>query len=312
MNIHQRGYTLIELMISLLLGLMMISGFGSLFVQTQKNATIQRSLSYMMEDGRYILEVFGREFRRTGSLKSKMSASGACDAVLTADPNVLGSTMSFSACDYIRGQYNAAGFGTSFNINELALKYQLNNNIDPSTGKSAELASDDPSSTNSACERSILLTPAEDTAPTQVHVVTLYFYVALDASNIPVLYCVAKRQNLSDPTKDKTPNTAEPLISNVQQLLITYGIDDPAVHEDDVKDPTDTITDVANYYVGAGSVTDWQRVVAARLSVVLRSEDDNLTKSSVSYTPIDGTTYTATDKRFYREFSTTIAFRNKI
>ena len=67
---QQRGYTLIELMISLLLGLMMISGFGSLFVQTQKSSAIQRSLSYMMEDGRYILEVFGRELRRSGSLRS--------------------------------------------------------------------------------------------------------------------------------------------------------------------------------------------------------------------------------------------------
>jgi type IV pilus assembly protein PilW len=287
MNIHQRGYTLIELMISLLLGLMMISGFGSLFVQTQKNATIQRSLSYMMEDGRYILEVFGREFRRTGSLKSKMSTLGAGNLVFTADPNVLGSTMSFSAGDYIRGQYNAAGFGTTFDVNELALRYQLNNNT--------ELAQTDPNSTNSACERSILLTAGEDPA-TEVHVVTLYFYVALD-NTTPVLYCLAKRQNLT--TNTTVTSAAEPLISNVQMLLITYGIDTDADFS-------------ANYYVAAGNVTNWQQVVAARLSVVLRSEDDNLTKSSVSYTPIDGTTYTATDKRFYREFSTTIAFRNKI
>ncbi|MCK9394652.1 MAG: PilW family protein [Methylobacter sp.] len=308
MNSHQRGYTLIELMISLLLGLILIAGFGSLFVQTQKNATTQRSLSYMMEDGRYILEVFGRELRRTGSLRSKMAASGGADVVFTPDASVLGSTMSFAAGDYIMGEYNAAGFGatadTPYNINRLTLRYQLND--------TTELAVSDPSSDNSPCTRSIHLTTGEDPA-TQVHVVTLYFYVAFDATtNVPVLYCLAKRQNLTAGTTFPATLTPQPLISNVQQLLITYGID------------TDIVADgAANYYVDAGSVPatindsvvgtvpGWQRVVAAKLSVVLRSDDDNLTKSPVSYT-IDGTTYTATDKRFYRVASTTVAFRNKI
>jgi type IV pilus assembly protein PilW len=290
MNRRQRGYTLIELMIGLLLGLMLISGFGSLFVQTQKSATIQRSLSYMMEDGRYMLEVFGRELRRAGSLKNKMDISGGADVVFTADPDVLGSSMSFLAGEYIRGEYNAAGFGATadkpYNINRLALRYQLNNNTELTNL----------GSTNSACEKDILLADGEDPV-TQVHVVTLYFYVALDTANVPVLYCVANRRNFSDRTKDQT-SPAEPLISNVQKLLITYGIDSDA-------------DGAANYYVDADSVTNWQQVVAAKLSVVLRSDDNNLTKSSVSYV-IDGTTYTAVDKRLYRVSSTTVALRNPI
>ncbi|MGZ8945655.1 MAG: PilW family protein [Methylococcaceae bacterium] len=311
MNTHQQGYTLIELMISLLLGLMMISGFGSLFVQTQKSSTIQRSLSYMMEDGRYILEVFGRELRRTSSLRSKMTASGNAKIVFTPDANVLGSTMSFSAGDYIRGEYNAAGFGAAadkpYNINRLALRYQLNNNT--------ELAVTDPNSTNSACERSILLGAGEDPS-TEVHVVTLYFYIAFDATtNAPVLYCLAKRQNFSTSPVTTVTSTAEPLISNVQKLVVTYGID------------SDFAADgAANYYVDAssvpatindsvavvGTVPGWQRVKAVKLSVVLQSEVDNLATTSISYT-VDGATgspFTAADKRLYRVSSTTIAFRN--
>lgn len=301
MNRHQQGYTLIELMISMLLGLMLISGFGSLFVQSQKNSTIQRSLSYMMDDGRYVLEVFGRELRRAGSLRSKLDANGGAGTVFTADPvdpadtNVLGSTMSFSKGDYIRGEYNTAGFGAAtdlpYNINRLALRYQLNN--------STELTN--LGSTNSACGKDILLTAGEDPA-TQVHVVTLYFYVAFDATtNVPVLYCVANRRNFSTSPITSITSPAEPLISNVQKLVITYGIDTDADR-------------AANYYVDAGNVTNWQQVVAAKLFVVLRSDNDNLTQSSVSYA-IDGdpnSPYTATDKRLYRVSSTTIAFRNKI
>jgi type IV pilus assembly protein PilW len=294
MNRHQQGYTLVELMISMLLGLMLVSGFGSLFVQSQKNSTTQRSLSYMMDDGRYVLEVFGKELRRAGFLRNKLNITGGGGAndVFTDDANVLGSTISFSAGDYIMGVGNA-----------LTLRYQLNNKT--------ELAANGPSSDNSPCTRSIHLELGEDPADHR-HVVTVYFYVALDASNVPVLYCKAKRRDLDDPTKDKPldannkPPAAESLISNVQQLFITYGID------------TDT-DNAANYYVTADSIGNagqptWQQVVAAKLSVVLRSEDDNLTQNVVNYT-IDGdpnSPYTATDKRLYRVSSSTIAFRNKI
>ncbi|MGZ8157567.1 MAG: PilW family protein [Methylobacter sp.] len=301
MNRHQQGYTLIELMVSLLLGLMLIAGFGSLFVLTQKNATTQRSLNYMMEDGRYILEAFGKELRRSGFLRNKLDVigGGSANDVFLADSDVLGSGLNFSAGDYIMGNYNATGFGAAadkpYNINLLLLRYQLSANT--------ELAVNDPSSDNSPCTRSIHLTAGEDPA-TEVHVVTLYFYVALDSTKVPVLYCRAKRQNLDDPTQDRpanantNPPAAEPLISNVQKLVITYGIDTNA-------------DGAANYYVDADSVPDWQQVVAAKLSVVLRSEDNNLTTSSISYT-IDGTTYTAADNRMYRVSSSTIAFRNKI
>lgn len=204
--------------------------------------------------------------------------------------------MSFSPGDYIRGEYNATGFSTAYNINRFTLRYQLNNNT--------ELAVTDPNSTNSACERSILLTAGEDPA-TQIHVVTLYFYVALDSSNIPTLYCKAKRQNFSDATASSNPiSAAEPLISNVQKVFITYGIDTDA-------------DNAANYFVGETAINSftsaqWQQVKAVKLSVVLQSDTDNLATTSVTYT-VDGATgspFTAADKRLYRVSSTTIAFRN--
>ncbi|MFI3185346.1 MAG: PilW family protein [Methylococcaceae bacterium] len=302
MNKQQRGYTLIELMVSLLLGLMLISGFGSLFTQSQKNTTVQHSLSYMMADGRYILEVFGRELRRAGALKNKLVIGDGATSVFTSATNLfttelgstLGSTLDFSPGDYIKGEYNASGFGTTadqpYNINRLAFRYQLFNDN--------ELAANGFGSNNSPCEKDILLTAGE-TPATEKHVVTLYFYVALDASSIPTLYCAAKRDNL---TADSSFTSApEPLISNVQKLAISYGMDTDA-------------DNAANYYVTASGVTDWQQVVSVKLSVVLRSDDNNLTKIFTTYT-IDGATgspFTATDKRMYRVSSTTIAFRNRI
>ena len=284
MSKQQPGYTLIELLISLFLGSILILGFGSLFVQTQKSAVIQRSLSYMMEDGRYLLEVMGRELRRTNSLRSKMSISGNAQIVFVQENNVLdskllGSQIDFNSGDYIRGTSNT-----------VALRYQL---IDKK-----ELAIPDPNSPNSICERNLLLMNGEDPA-SQTHVVTLYFYVALDSANIPVLYCNAKRVNFSGTPITPVISIAEPLISNVQQLLISYGIDTDADNS-------------PNYFISGTSTissTEWQQVRAVKLSVVLRSDADNLATTPINYT-VNGVTNTATDKRLYRVFSTTIAFRN--
>ena len=286
MSKQQPGYTLIELLISLFLGSILILGFGSLFVQTQKSAVIQRSLSYMMEDGRYLLEVMGRELRRTNSLRSKMSISGNAQIVFVQENNVLGSNLLGSQIDFNSGDYIR---GTS---NTVALRYQLNNNT--------ELAIAETNSTNSICERSLLLGTGEDPA-SQTHVVTLYFYVALDSANIPVLYCNAKRVNFSGVPITPVISSAEPLISNVQQLLISYGIDTDADNS-------------PNYFISGADIstispTEWQQVRAVKLSVVLRSDADNLATTPINYT-VNGVTNTATDKRLYRVFSTTIAFRN--
>lgn len=279
MSKQQRGYTLIELLISLFLGSILILGFGSLFVQTQKSAVIQRSLSYMMEDGRYLLEVMGRELRRTNSLRSGMSISGNAQIVFVQENNVLGSGITFNSGDFIKGTPN----------NTVALRYQLNNKTELADPELVKTLIDPTNSTNSICERNLLLDDGENPA-LDTHVVTLYFYVGLDS----VLYCNAKRVNFfSGVTKS---SNAEPLISNVQQLLISYGIDTDADNS-------------PNYFISTISSTEWQQVRAVKLSVVLRSDADNLATTPINYT-VNGVPYTANDKRLYRVFSTTIAFRN--
>lgn len=70
MKSHLPGFTMIELLISMVLGLSMIAGIGSLFTSFQRTSQVQRSLSYMLEDGRYILETMGKELRNTGFLRN--------------------------------------------------------------------------------------------------------------------------------------------------------------------------------------------------------------------------------------------------
>ena len=148
---------------------------------------------------------------------------------------------------------------------------------------------------------------------TQANVVTTYFYVKNDSNNVPTLYCSAKREIIEGATVTcvKPANCSEttpaglPIISNVEKLVVKYGI------KTDPNATPDNKLDDKYYYVSANEVNNWKQVVAAKLFVVLRSDDDGLTQKAATYR-IEGSTYKATDKRFYRVFSTTIAFRNGI
>ena len=85
----------------------------------------------------------------------------------------------------------------------------------------------------------------------------------------------------------------------MQKLSLFYGIDSDGDF-------------AANYYVKAIDVVPvslWLNVVSVKLSLVLKSTDDNLTSASTSYT-VDNVAYSSSDKRLYRVFGSSIALRN--
>jgi type IV pilus assembly protein PilW len=92
--------------------------------------------------------------------------------------------------------------------------------------------------------------------------------------------------------------TANPLIEGVENMQILYG-------EDTDGDGS------ANYYVPADEIVNMDRVVAVRVSLLVRSLEDNLTAEPVPYT-YNGATTTPTDRRLRRVFTSTFAMRNRM
>jgi type IV pilus assembly protein PilW len=92
--------------------------------------------------------------------------------------------------------------------------------------------------------------------------------------------------------------TANPLIEGVENMQILYG-------EDTDGDGS------ANYYVPADEIVNMDRVVAVRVSLLVRSPEDNLTAEPVPYT-YNGATTTPTDRRLRRVFTSTFGLRNRL
>jgi prepilin-type N-terminal cleavage/methylation domain-containing protein len=180
----QRGVTLIELMISMMLGLSLVAGISQLFIQSQKSFSMQRNLSDMTDDGSFVLEILAKGLLQAGFAEDG-DTSGTDGSSFQVDATPFsGTTVSLAKGEYLNGTDN-----------EIIYRYKLSS-ID-------ELD-------NFICTSTSSFNAAVG------DMVTVRIYVKDDTKNIPVLYCKVK-----SPTS--TPS-AEPLISEVYKLIIKYGV----------------------------------------------------------------------------------------
>lgn len=64
--IKQAGLTLLELMISMSLGLLLMAGIGTIYVGSNQTYRVQEENARIQENGRYALEIIGRSLRQAG------------------------------------------------------------------------------------------------------------------------------------------------------------------------------------------------------------------------------------------------------
>jgi type IV pilus assembly protein PilW len=104
--------------------------------------------------------------------------------------------------------------------------------------------------------------------------------------------------------------TFEELVKNVEAISFHYG------ENTQLNTATGTPGYVADVYrTNATAVTDWSRVVSVRMSMVLVSEDINVTTAAdPTINWIDGvyTPLSTTDRRLRRAYTTTVSIRNRM
>ncbi len=303
------GFTLIELMIGLLLTSLFVGGMGRVFFSVSDNFKIQKSLSYMMEDARFTLDKLNSEFRRTGYLANKsltgwdknaiyhdklaLDYAGGVYTIRNNGDIVPGTVLDMGNEEVIGGFTDLAGL----NSDTVIIRYQLEGG--------AELDNNQ----YSPCTDGFSFLPGEPNPPNlanpQRHIVVIVFYMEFDAGEgSNVLYCRAFRENLDlVPALNFELLSAVPLISNVEKLRVLYG-------------QTNAAADPTTVYRTVDQVSAWGDVKSVRISIVLRSDTINLSvgvpgnytiNGKLSFAPTN-----AAERRLYRVFSTTAAFRNEL
>ncbi|QEW05257.1 PilW family protein [Nitrincola iocasae] len=339
---HQSGLSLIELMISMVLGLLILAGVIQVFASTQQAYRTQEAMSRIQESGRYATEVLSRNIRQAGY-------KGGCGS--NVDINIL---LDEAHSDYdaavhalgaglegwnnSSGTYAASMAGYVANTDVLLVKHASTNSGVTASGNTPSQAANINLTGSSDIPKGQIVMVADDDAcdifqnassvnannlnrgnpgagigPGNKLPANTNPFSKSYSDNMRIMLFQSDLYYIGASTDPN--NTAlrrirfggsgaavdEELVDNIINMQIRYGVDTSGDKRVDA-------------YITANNVTDWDDVVAVRISLLARSEHANILPNNMTGIPFDGATFNAPagDRRMYQAFNTTIGVRNKL
>ncbi|PKO81826.1 MAG: hypothetical protein CVU19_04975 [Betaproteobacteria bacterium HGW-Betaproteobacteria-13] len=352
---HQRGLSLIELMISLAISLLIIAGVLYVFLGSRQSYNQMDVMSRMQENGRIAVDLMTHDLRLGGFMGCRRYGANTISVIASNPP--------FQEADIVDGQairgvtYSAGnpayvtdslGNGGVVGSDVIVIRHAAGDGVRLGGGLVAQLgqgattitltptgavpsripgeSDGTPLAAGSAGRDLALITDcskgdifrvsaiAGGTAGTPTVSITsdaglTYGYSAdavvfpfredryflrdtgrLNRQNQPVisLYRMAAEMN---------SDNADELVEGVEDMILEYGLDQDG-------------DGAADIYQRAGVVTNWAQVVSVRVRLMLATVDDNTLTEDATFTLLDGAT--VTDRRLRQEFSTFVAFRNRL
>ncbi len=324
MHKKQRGLTLVEIMIALLLGLIVTAGMIQVFSSTRESNRVHEAIARMQETGRMALEVVARDVR--------MADFWGCAADVANVTNNLDTTGT-GFIDFGTGGILGTD-GGGLVPDTLVLRSGINRGIQiqPPFGPATSANITIPASSGLSQGDIVLMSDCEsadifqitNADPDTAAVVAHDTSNAVEPGNVNVTdptcavgtaHCLSKvygedasifgTQQVSYGIA--TGSEGEPallrngleFLDGVENLQILYGED------------TDGDS-VANYYVPANQVVDMLQVISIRFAVVVRSANDRLTDGANQTYAVLGTNVTAGDTRLRQVYTSTVTVRNRL
>lgn len=328
---NERGFSLVELMIALVLNSILIAGVVSIFSSNKKTYNTSDALGEVQETIRIAYDYMAREVRMAGSGFSCLSSVSSVENMLK-DPTAF----DFDFENVIMGYDNAQGLPQ-------ALQGKVKDGTDVlvvrgSYGTGAKLETEMPD--NSAVLKTTVIDPPPfqdsdiivitDCRSASIFQVTNYtdangnivhntggstypgnntknflypyqagasviktrtvaYYIGTGASGEPALF---------ERTTDKGSSETIEVVEGVQDMQMEFGED---INDDGYPDA---------YYTAAG-VTKWNNVVSAKISLLVRSIDDNVIDTAVPYS-FYGASVTPKDRHIYRSVTFVVAIRGRL
>ena len=332
MNNKQAGLSLVELMVSITIGLILIAGTIQIYVNSKQTYRVQNANSRVQENARFALNTLTSNLRQAGFV--------GCANLNKVTPKIVASPKptfpdDLTAASAVKGsEYTGSSWtpavptgvlGVVANTDVITVQYakgcgaSLTGNL---ASKSSDIKVTAPNSCGlkkdtivmiSDCEKADIFSVTNDAgesggeqtlahaalskeyqADAEVYVFnSSTYFISNNPAGIPSLYI-----------KDHAQNTdAVELIEGVENLQVTYGLDDG---NDGVPDR----------YVAANTVETaarWDHVVSLRLRMLLRTTDNvqasNFTDTDTTVSSFGTSAYSGGFMR--KVFTTTIQLRNR-
>lgn len=321
---HSRGVSLIEILISMVIGLVIIGVTFANYLNSGSGRNSSAALGQMAEDANVALNFLRKQITQAGysepyktndkdGLERKYAGRSVfgCNQALFADPKVptigqLGcAAAASSGSDSIAVAYEATQDNAIWNTTVIRPRDCIGSGV-------AQTPRNPPSGTD--------FVPAYYLAESRLYIANNSLMCQGNGqTNLPVAGTPSQPEVRIDPL-----TSPQPLVDNIVSMRITYGL------SDQVKiDPLRTgelhvagrtpVQFVDASAVGDNTSANWDRVVAVRICLVVRSDQEVLDEPADYYDchAVDSATPAVhapkpTDRRLYRAFSTTIMVQNRL
>ena len=298
----ERGFSLIELMISLAIGLLIMASVVTIYVNSSRTSRTSEIESQMNEDGLIALNLIQAQIRMAGytnfedmATAQKANFSGAgirgCSAAAfypNAGAQELFSDISDSDCA------TASGFGDG-----IIIRYE------------ADLGNSFP--TSGGLPSNCLMNSAYKTANSagvDYYLAENRYYVSKSGTNPPSLYCAAGTGAMT-----AVPQM-QPIFDNIEKMEFLYGVSATNQPDDTQIVAYLNAADVDTAFASDTNVNDrWRRVISVKVCLLMRSaETMKDIAATATYRDCDGTSKTLSTPDGYmrRAFLTTATVRNRL
>ena len=320
----QGGMSLVELMVAITLSLILTLGIIQIFSSSKQTGRVQEALARLQENARFTLDILSRDLRMAGQLGCNSNADVRNSSDGQLDNSALGGLFGYEWSDTLAvaltGSNATPDAGTVVDNTDVIVVMAAGTGSVPATSNGTtidavvdDLAVGDPAIISDCESADVFVVDAVDTTNgTTTAIQALSKDYAAGAELAPLHY-TAYYLRVDDGERHlyrtyvngisaSAGISSDPLLSGIEDLQILYG---------------ETQNDGTIRYVAADAAgLDMERVTSLRLHLLLATEEDNLATTPQTYWFYDPDTnavaeHTATDRRLYRSFTTTIQLRNQ-
>ncbi|MDO9359479.1 MAG: PilW family protein [Polaromonas sp.] len=306
-----RGLSLIELLVSLAIGLILMIAVISAYLGSSGASRVSDAQVRMNEDAQAALTILVQQLRMAGNNPKQPNYTNAAprNPIYDATTFILrgcdGTFSDITTATGIQTLTCAAGGGIA--ADSVAISYEADryNTIPTSANAPTDCLGQSVPVTNGIHN----VWNGAAVAPTAVSyaVADNRFYIGTSSViTAPTLYC-----------KGNGGTVAQPLVENIEDLQFTYGTALAAAAPEALAvagylSATEVLSDT-NLAALATEAERWAKVLTVRICVVARSEQPVVSDAaSARYIKCDGTTNTSPpDLRLRRAYSTVVVLRNR-
>jgi len=307
---HVRGLSLVELMVSLVIGLVIMIAVASAYIGASGATRVADAQARMNEDAQAVLTILSQQLRMAGDNPKRADY----DVTTPRNPVYGLTTFIVRGCDGKFSDVTSAADITSLTCvagggtapDSIAITYEADgyNTVPTAAGVATDCLGQALTVQNG--NRNIWSPPLGPSVPTAITytVAENRFYVGTTTSVVsPSLYC-----------KGSGGATAQSLVENVEDLQFVYGTAPTTATPSSLVVAGYLSASEVNALAMANDPARWAQVMTVRICAVIRSERPLVSDSdSARYVKCDGTVETSPpDLRLRRAYSTTVVLRNRV